>query len=190
VESLKANVAAIAALRGPRMRALLDLEHAYLRFCEDDLSGAAALVASAFAHDPSLGRDPAPLGYFLSRWECDFFHPRLTAEDYRGLGARLRANGQVEPPAGNFSLWLLSALPDDFPQAARRELTRLVSAVQFVAAAQRHREARARGRALSILVDAFRTYPNLLAGRTPGSLLSHTVQPATVAAWDRLRRRG
>jgi hypothetical protein len=194
VEALKAKVPALAALQDPRILALLDLEHAYLRFCEGALSDAAGLLVSAFAHDPSLRRSPAPLGYFLARWECDFFHPRLHAEDYARLGVQLRVMDPADLPTlgaalspGNFSQWFLSVLPETVPEQTRGELLRLVAAVQFVAAAQRHREARARTQALAAFAQAFRTYPRLLAGRTPGSLFSHTVQPATVAALDRLR---
>ena len=189
IETLERKLNAVPAFRRARFRALVALEHAYLRFCIGELDVAKDHVHAAFEREPGLRASPAPLAYFLARWEADVLHPHLRAAAYSRAAARLRrtaanggGSGLEEPPAGNFGLWLLSTQARIGEPRASRDWLRLVAAVQLVTAAREHRRAGENARAASALVQALRTYPRLLTGRTPRSFFSRSVTPRVVRA--------
>ena len=189
IETVDRKLVLIPGFRRTRFRALLALEHAYLRFCTGELDAAKDQLSTAFEREPALSESPAPLAYFIARWEADVLHPHLTASAYTRLAARLRraaanptAIGLPEPVPGNFGLWLLSSRPPSEAGRSAGEWLRLVAAVQHIAAAKAHRHAGEPVRAAAQMVEALRTYPRLLAGRTPRSLFSRSLQPAAVRA--------
>jgi len=187
VETLEAKIDTVPGMQRPRFRALLGLEHAYLDFCAGRLEVAKHHLIAAFDHEPGLRESPAPLGYFLTRWESDTLHPYLPADSYVQFGATLRrtpphaiwALAPKHAPA-NFALWVLSAQPQPASERAAREWLRLVAAVQYAAAAVQCRRAGSSVRAAVLIGEALRTYPRLLSGMTPGSLLSRELQPNAV----------
>ena len=195
VETLERKAPSIPGLSRRRARALLALERAYLEFCAGRPEAAEASLGSAFDHDPALLESPARLAYFLTRWENDVLHPWLPAASYERLAGWLRSASPVMVDAavaarapGNFSVWVLSALPPATGRAAR-EWMRLVAAVQYLAASQQHR--RAGSPALSAMrkVQALRTYPRLLSGRAAGPPVRRAVESIRVTRMGPRRRR-
>jgi len=189
IETLERKLDAVPAFRRARFRALVALEHAYLRFCIGELPAAKEHVLAAFEREPGLRESPAPLAYFLTRWEADVLHPHLPAAAYSQAAARLRrtaanagGSGLEELPAGNFGLWLLSAQAGIGEPRASGGWLRLVAAVQYMTAAREHRRAGENARAATALVHALRTYPRLVAGRTPRSFFGRSVTPRVVRA--------
>jgi GT2 family glycosyltransferase len=186
IETLARKAPAISGLHRPRARALLSLEHAYLEFCAGRLTTAEGHLVAALEHEPGLMESPAPLAYFLTRWEGDVLHARMPVGSYAQLAGWLRHASRNPIGAalpgrapGNFSLWVLSALPRPPTERSAREWLLLVAAVQYVAASQQDWRAGSRVSAAIRRGQALRTYPRLVSGRGPHTLLRRALEPLT-----------
>lgn len=153
--SLRARAGEIGGrLAAPRVRATLELQHAFLLWAGGDRAAADAAVPAAFELDPRLAAD----GHWLADW------------------LRARLLDRLMPDGGpGFEGWLVAALAPHLERSALRLLRRRAPAARQEAIAVRAAASGEMARARRAAVAAATRSPRALADRRIATLLIDSI---------------